>query len=53
MNDWIDNHPPVSIAGMAGQTGKRTAVITYVVGQAMRRSPKRRMGNQGDSQGEP
>ena len=53
MIDWIDSHPPVTTAGMAGQTGKRTAVITYLVGQAMRRSPKRRPRNQGDSQDEP
>jgi hypothetical protein len=53
MIDWIDSHPPVSTAGMAGQTGKRTAVITYLVGQAMRRSPKRCTGNQSDGTDEP
>jgi hypothetical protein len=52
MIDWIDNHPPVTIAGMPGQTGKRTAVITYLVGRAMRRSPNPSTSDQHDSQGD-
>jgi hypothetical protein len=53
MIDWIDNHPPVTTAGMPGQTGKRTAVITYLVGRAMERSAECRTSNQGNGAGEP
>ncbi len=52
MIDWIDNHPPVTTAGMAGQTGKRTAVITYLVGRAMRQSARRCTSDQYDGQGD-
>ena len=52
MIDWIDSHPPVSTAGLPGQTGKRTAVITYLVGMAMRRSLSPGTSDQHDSQGD-
>ena len=50
---FLEEHPPVSMAGVPGQTRKRTAVIRHLIGQAMRQSPERRVGNQGDGTGEP
>ena len=50
---FLEEHPPVSLAGVPGQTRKRTAVIRHLIERAMKRSAKRRPRNQGDGPGKP